>query len=38
MTDTKDGYVDLNWYYENLVENFNRENCRIMRVIFEEHY
>ncbi len=38
MTDTKDGHVDLNWYYENLVENFNRESCLIMRVIFEEHY
>lgn len=38
MTDTKDGHVDLNWYYENLVENFNRDICIIMRVIFEEHY
>ncbi|MBP1544297.1 MAG: hypothetical protein J6A16_09390 [Oscillospiraceae bacterium] len=38
MTDTTDGHVDLNWYYENLVENFNRETCLIMCVKFEEHY
>lgn len=35
--DCGEQYVDLNWYYDNMVNNFNRMCCVVERVIFEEH-
>lgn len=39
MVDSNNGsFFDFNWYYDNFVNNFNKGQCVIERVIFEEYY